>query len=127
MEPLIIKGTNATPNVVLNKDTNEFKISGNSLPEDVFSFYNPIIDWIKKYLESPNKSTVFTFQMVYFNTATSKVFIEIFKTLESLITAGFAVKVNWCYMEIDEDTLESGEEYASLLNIPFEFQKFESF
>ncbi len=45
MEVVNIKGTDDTPNVILDKDNAQFEISGRSLPEDVTMFYEPILPW----------------------------------------------------------------------------------
>ncbi|PLX15791.1 MAG: hypothetical protein C0599_16225 [Salinivirgaceae bacterium] len=54
MENLSIKGTDDTPSIELNKEQNIYTISGMSLPEDVKSFYRPVIDWFTKYFNEPN-------------------------------------------------------------------------
>jgi hypothetical protein len=50
MEVINIKGTDDTPNVILDKDNNLFELSGRSLPEDVNMFYEPILNWIENTL-----------------------------------------------------------------------------
>jgi hypothetical protein len=77
MEPLRIKGTYSTPTVVLDKDGEIFELSGRSLPDDVATFYSPILQWIDEYSKEPNDKTVFNFKLVYFNTATSKLLLNI--------------------------------------------------
>jgi len=54
MEVLSIKGTQETPEVMLDKQSGVFSISGKSLPEDVKEFYNPLIEWIENYSNEPN-------------------------------------------------------------------------
>ena len=120
MEPMIIAATDETPAVDLNPGTNTFSISGKSLPEDVTSFYDPILDWLEQYGQSPNDATDFTFQMDYFNTASSKMILDILMKLEEIMEDGNTVKVIWKYREDDEDMEEAGEEYADIVEIPFE-------
>ena len=69
METIKILGTDDTPNVTLDAENDIFEISGRSLPEDVTAFYDPILNWLDEYAASPNEKTVFTFKLVYFNTA----------------------------------------------------------
>ena len=57
MEKIILDPTNETPKVVLDKDSSMFEISGNSLPEDVNSFYTPILTWFDEYSANPNTKT----------------------------------------------------------------------
>lgn len=124
MEPLIIKATESTPSVTLDKANGIFEISGNSLPENVIAFYEPVFNWINNYITNPNPSTNFVFKLTYFNTASSKTIFSILSLLESLLNKGYKIQIDWCYMEIDEDTLDAGKEYAGVVKIPFNFKKF---
>jgi hypothetical protein len=120
MEAIKIKGTEDTPNVILDAAENMMEISGRSLPEDVSSFYGPILNWLADYVKSPNPKTVFNFKLVYFNTASSKLILDILMKLEELNKKGNEVLVKWFYPEDDEDMQEAGNEYADIVEVPFE-------
>ena len=120
MEVIKIKGTDDTPSIILDKDNEILEISGRSLPEDVSTFYEPILNWLDEYAESPNSKTVFSFKLVYFNTASSKLLLDILMKLEDLYENGNDVLIKWYYPEDDEDMQEAGEEYADIVDIPFE-------
>lgn len=120
MEVLDIRATNDTPKVLLDPENNIFEISGRSLPEDVVSFYKPVIDWLDEYKESPNKETEFVFKYIYFNTATSKLIQDILVKLEEVKDQGSDVRILWFYEEEDEDMLDLGEEFSENVDIPFE-------
>jgi len=120
MEVIKIKGTDDTPSIVLDKDNEIFEISGRSLPEDVSTFYEPILNWLDEYAGDPNSKTVFSFKLVYFNTASSKLLLDILMKLEDLYENGNDVLIKWYYPEDDEDMQEAGEEYADIVDIPFE-------
>ena len=120
MEVIKIMGTDDTPSVLLDAASNTFEISGRSLPEDVNSFYAPIVAWMEKYNQSPNAKTVFNFKLAYFNTASSKMLLDILMKLEELHNAGKEVLVKWHFAEDDEDMKEAGEEYADIVDVPFE-------
>jgi hypothetical protein len=120
MEAIKIKGTEDTPNVILDAAENQMEISGRSLPEDVSSFYGPILNWLADYIKSPNPKTVFNFKLVYFNTASSKLILDILMKLEDLTKKGNEVLVKWHYPEDDEDMQEAGNEYADIVEVPFE-------
>ncbi|MBR5663140.1 MAG: DUF1987 domain-containing protein, partial [Bacteroidales bacterium] len=94
--------------------------SGRSLPEDVAVFYEPILDWIDRYSEEASGKTIFNFKLVYFNTASSKMILDILLKLEEMHEAGKDVLVRWHYPEDDEDMEEAGEEYADIVDVPFE-------
>ena len=121
MEVVNIKGTDDTPKVILDKSNSLFEISGRSLPEDVNMFYEPILKWIEQYTEQPNSETIFNFKLEYFNTASSKVILDIMLKLEEIHEAGNKVIVRWHHRDDEEDMLEAGEEYADIVAIPFEY------
>ena len=59
-------------------------------------------------------------QLEYFNTSSSKCILDVFKKLENLHNKSVAeVVINWYYEEDDEDMLEAGEDYQSILKLPF--------
>jgi uncharacterized protein YkuJ len=120
MEPLDIKATNDTPRVLFDPDNNLFEISGRSLPEDVVTFYQPVLDWLDEYTRTPLKKTDFVFKYIYFNTATSKLVQDILIRLEHLQEMGLEIKVSWYYEQDDEDMLDLGIEFKENVNIAFE-------
>ncbi len=120
METMKILGTDDTPTVILDAENEIFDISGRSLPEDVTAFYDPILNWLDEYATSPNEKTVFSFKLVYFNTASSKLLLDILMKLEEMCEDNRNVLVKWFYPEDDEDMQEAGEEYADIVNVPFE-------
>ena len=120
MEVIKIMGTDDTPNVIFDAENEIFEISGRSLPEDVSSFYEPIISWLDEYSKNANVKSVFNFKLVYFNTASSKMLLDILMKLEEIYESGKEVLVKWFYPEDDEDMQEAGEEYADIVDVPFE-------
>jgi len=120
MQTLNIIATEDTPEIKFNGETNEFMISGRSLPEDVTTFYKPVFEWLEVFstLEAPG--TVFKFKLEYFNTASSKIILDILMKLEDIMESRQSeLKIEWYYFESDDDMLEAGEEYKELVEIPF--------
>lgn len=122
MDVIKIKGTDDTPNVILDADNNIIEFSGRSLPEDVATFYAPILEWIDGYAKQPNEKTEVIIKLEYFNTASSKMILDILLKFEEIHNEGHDVVVSWYYMEDDEDMEEAADEYADIVDIPF--QKF---
>lgn len=120
METIKINGTDDTPGIVLDVASEVFEISGRSLPEDVTAFYDPVLNWLDEYAEKPNPKTEFVFKLTYFNTASSKVLLDILMKLEDINNDGHEVIVKWYSPEDDEDMQEAGEEYADIVDIAFE-------
>lgn len=125
MEPIRLTGTDESPEVVLDPSTGEFKFSGKSLPEDVKEFYLPILDWIEEYAKNPIDETVIEFKMEYFNSASSKQILDILERFAKINETGKKIKVNWLYIEDDEDMAEAGESYGDIVDIPFEIIPYE--
>jgi hypothetical protein len=120
MEILNLEGAEDTPKIILDKTNGIFEISGRSLPEDCAEFYKPILEWISKYGSNPNPKTNFAFKLEYFNTASSKLILDILSKLEDIP----GISVSWYYDEDDEDMQEAGEEFSELVEIPFEFKTY---
>lgn len=120
METIKINGTDDTPGIILDAASEVFEISGRSLPEDVTAFYDPVLNWLDEYAEKPNPKTEFVFKLTYFNTASSKVLLDILMKLEDINNEGHEVIVKWYSPEDDEDMQEAGEEYADIVDIAFE-------
>ena len=121
MEPLFIAEEQSSPQITLNKEKSIFEISGNSLPEDVLTFYAPVLKWLEEYLNQPNQKTEFHFKFLYLNSSSSKVILDILVLLEKIAAQGNYVLIVWHYIELDEDMLSTGKEYESMVNIPFDF------
>lgn len=61
------------------------------------------------------------FNFEYFNTASSKVIMDIIEKLKILQDNGSQPEINWHYIEEDDDMLEAGEDYSDITEIPFNF------
>ena len=120
MDCLDIRATNDTPRVFLDPESNIFEVSGRSLPEDVVTFYQPVLDWLDEYKKVPNNHTEFVFKYIYFNTATSKLVQDILIRLEQIHESGNTVQIIWYYEQDDEDMLDLGEEFEETVAVPFE-------
>ncbi len=120
METIKIQGTEDTPKIILDKENDLLEISGRSLPEDVTAFYEPVLTWLDEYAQNPSPKTIFNFKLIYFNTASSKLLLDILMKLEEIHEAGNDVLIRWHFPEDDEDMEEAGEEYADIVDVPFE-------
>ena len=120
MEIINLEGTEDTPKIILDKTNKIFEISGRSLPEDSSEFYQPVLDWLAEYEKDPLPETIFDFRLEYFNTASSKLILDVLTALETIDN----VKVHWYFFEEDEDMEEAGEEFSELVDIEFELKPY---
>ena len=125
MEPILIEGTPKTPTVNFDPAKGHIEIKGRSIPENSIEFYKPLIDWLEQYLSTPAKLTEVNIQLEYFNTSSSKCILDVFKKLEAIYKSGNEVVINWFYEEDDEDMLEAGEDYQSIIKVPFKMKEIE--
>jgi hypothetical protein len=104
------------------KTTGELRIEGKSYPENPVNFYEPLIDWLKEFkIQCPHKITM-NIRLEYFNTSTSKLVLYMFKILEDIyLSQKSDVIIYWLYNKQDEDMYESGLDYQSIIDLPFEF------
>ena len=127
MQPLKIEATDSSPRVEFNYTTKVYEITGESRPENASQFYLPILAWLDRFndfaheLPAESKDVNFKFDMEYMNSISMKFLFEILKKLETLKDKGCTIKVEWYYNQRDEDIKENGEEFATILHVPFQF------
>ncbi|HAP01859.1 MAG TPA: nuclear pore complex subunit [Bacteroidetes bacterium] len=123
MDNLIIESTVKTPEVKLN--SNGFlEISGKSIPENSIAFYQPLYAWLDNYATNPAAKTELKISLEYFNTSSSKCLLDVLRKLDVLNKSGkSSVSVTWYYEDGDDDMLEAGDDYKSLVPLPFSFMK----
>lgn len=119
MDSIFIEGTPKTPNVSFDGEKGALSLKGRSIPENSIEFYKPLVDWLDSYSGSPQPKTTCVIQLEYFNTSSSKCLLDLFKKMESMNKNGNEIEINWYYEEDDEDMLEAGEDYQSIINVPF--------
>ena len=119
MEPISIEGTAKTPTVKFDAATGVMEIKGRSIPENSIEFYKPIVDWLDEYAAGAKETTQVNVQLEYFNTSSSKCILDVFKKLEAINKGKSEVTINWYYEEDDEEMLEAGEDYESIIRVPF--------
>jgi len=119
MEPIIIEGTPKTPSIKFDTRDGVFEIKGRSIPENSVEFYKPLNEWLDQYMQTPLDKTVVNIRLEYFNTSSSKCILDVFKRLEAIHRSKHDVEINWFYEEDDEDMLEAGEDYDSIIKVPF--------
>ena len=121
MDPISISKTSRTPKVEFDFSNNQFLIAGESYPEDFSAFYGPLLEKITGFLDGLNSSPIsFRFEMIYFNSSTAKIVMELFEALEQAAASGNQVVITWVYEAGDDNIKELGEEFAEeLINASF--------
>ena len=124
-EDFQIVETDITPTVRFSPKEGKFELSGESRPENVSKFYEPIYLWLDNYIESvldsadeKAKQKVVNFKFTYFNSTSAKCILFLLNKFEKLFKNGHNVQINWYYDQPDLDMKDSGEEYAKLCTMP---------
>lgn len=124
MENLIIAPGIKTPSINFLLENGLLEIRGKSIPENSIEFYRPIYEWIDAYVLQAQPKTQVTIGLEYFNTSSSKCLLDIFRKLENLHKSGKSeVTINWLYEEEDEDMMEAGDDYQTIVKVPFVITK----
>ncbi|MDF1672684.1 MAG: DUF1987 domain-containing protein [Vicingaceae bacterium] len=121
MERLTIEPTDVSPNVIFDLTNNNFVISGRSVVTEVDSFYSPLINWLEVAQGRIDKRVDFVFDLEYFNIFSSKRILFILYRLADMRKSGVDVNVIWHFSMDDDDMKEVGEDFACMVNLPFEF------
>jgi hypothetical protein len=122
MEELRFSPTKNTPEIVLSPQ-GIIRIKGRSIHENVTDFFEPVEDWISEYIAVPAEITSVDMNLEYFNSASAKVFIHILQKITYVSLKHKKFVFNWYYEEGDDDILERGEYFASVLDVKFNFIK----
>ena len=120
METFALEGSKKTPTVHLDP-AGKVRIEGRSIPEDASKFFDGILSWIIEYARSPKDQTIVDIELEYFNSGSAKFVMQILRELSEVMHAGKELKINWYYEEGDDDILERGEYYASILDLDINF------
>jgi len=116
---MYIQATEESPEIIFDLDENIFSIKGRSVVSDVESFYAPVLVWLSEV--EFNDSVRFVFDFEYFNISSSKRILFILYQLNNLREAGKDIRVIWNFSIDDDEMKELGEDFAVMVNLPFEF------
>ena len=114
---LIIPGTTDSPLVKLDNESGRIEIQGKSTLSDPVGFYSGLLEQINNMHK--NKLRTLNIRLSYINTGSTKWMLFLIKQLEKMAEPLSAIVVNWYYEEDDESMEMTGQDYRSLLKIPF--------
>ena len=119
MKCLSIKGAQNTPKVRLCAKKGLIEISGRSAPRNSYEFYQPIVDWLEEYSKAPKPKTSVNINFNFFDTGSSRCFIDVLLILQNVHNINQGVEIKWYYDIDDDEMLESGYDFESITRIPF--------
>ncbi len=116
MNILYIQSSHTSPEVRLNSAEKILNLKGRSSPENSLDFYQKIYDSVDQYFIS-EKNLTLNVMFEYFNTSSSKCLFVLFRKLKNYLDIGNDITINWFYEEYDEDMLETGEDFATIIDV----------
>ncbi len=116
--------TKRTPEVYLDVNKGEFRISGRSMPVRPNDFYFLILRNIERYIENPANTTNVTFQLEYVDSASSKLLLALVMRLKKIKEKN-DLHIKWFYTEDDHDIYELGKTFSELSGCEFELAELE--
>ena len=120
MPGLNIDATSRTPAVVIDNDAHLFTLSGESYPEDISGFYGPLRVALNEALEQAETDFKVEIKLVYFNSSSARVLMEIMDQMDDKAGEGKNINVQWYCDPDDEITREFAEDICEdLENLTF--------
>lgn len=110
MKNLTVEATPYLPRIDFSVD-GKLVLEGRAIPEDATKLFDPMIEFAR---ELKTEEVIFKVNLEYFNTASSKKLLELFKHLDANNNVS-KVQINWYFEEGDEDSIETAEIYEDLL------------
>ena len=108
-----IAATDRSPHVDFDFDAGRLRMRGESYPEDVTSFYRPVLDALDKYFGALGTGDCrFELSLIYFNSASAKVIMFLMEMLDAAAAKGAGVDLFWYYDPEDDTMQELGEEFG---------------
>ncbi len=122
MKSVTISKTKKTPEVLVDYNRNTISITGISIPENAYEFYEPVLDEVKRFKETKTE-LLFDIYLEYFNSGSSRCLIGLF--LEAARPEGAFKKasVNWWVEQGDDELKQAGEVFEQISKLPFNYKE----
>lgn len=111
MENLYIAATISSPEVRFDAAQQSLEMTGESYPENTAEFYLPIIRVLQEAVREPDLPFTLSLEIIYANSSSSKVLMDMLDMLDEAAAEGKTVNVNWYYNADNENAKEVGEEF----------------
>ena len=113
MTNLNIVATSRTPKITFKTKAGTLLIEGESYPEDVTGFYDPVFAAVNDYLKSPDAKLDVDIKLIYFNSSSARALMELLDMMDDAGAKGAKVSIRW-YCDGDDDiTREFAEDISA--------------
>lgn len=119
MQDIVLSGTKSTPAIETDWLQGRLSLRGDSYPENAFEFFEPVLQWVDAYLSETEKPLDVELAVLYLNTSSIRILMDLFDELEAAHRAGRSVSLNWHYEAGNERMAELAEEFREDCSFPF--------
>lgn len=120
MNRLELSATASTPAVLADPEQGLLELRGDSYPENSFQFFSPLLEWVQTYLRDQTRALRLDLHLLYLNTSSVKVMMDLFDLLENAHQDSQSVGVVWYYAPENGRIAELAEEFKEDCTFPFE-------
>lgn len=120
MNSLNITGTSATPQIVGDWESGTLSMKGDSYPENPLVFFNPVLDWVERYLSETDRPLHLKLELLYMNTSSIRAMMEILEMMDEAYEQKRDVSLVWYHATANERVAEVAEEFREDHAFPFE-------
>ncbi|MBR7887724.1 biofilm regulation phosphoprotein SiaC [Marinomonas sp. A79] len=119
MNDLRIEGSASSPTVKGDWQNGVLYMEGDSYPENSYELYSEMITWVTRFLKDRSEPLTLELSLLYLNTSSIKVMMDMFDDMEECFQQGRAVAVNWYFDAENERVAELAEEFKEDCTFPF--------
>ncbi|MCB5161101.1 biofilm regulation phosphoprotein SiaC [Marinomonas algarum] len=119
MNDLVIEGTVSSPTVKGEWQSGTLYMEGDSYPENSYELFGSMTEWITRYLQESDQPLTVELKLLYLNTSSIKVMMDMFDDMEAAFQDGRKVAVNWYFDAENERVAELAEEFKEDCTFPF--------
>lgn len=117
---LNISETSSTPAIRANWQDGTVHMQGDSYPENSFELFQPVIDWVERFLREAKRPLRLELDLLYLNTSSIRALMDILDMLEEAHTRGTSISAVWRYDAANERVGQLAEEFKEDCTFPFE-------
>ena len=119
MNNLTIAGTSSSPSIQADWQEGRLSMQGDSYPENSFELFQPVIAWVNDFLTQETRPLRLEFELLYLNTSSIRVLMDILDMAEEYYRQGRAVSLAWRYDAGNERVAELAAEFKEDCSFPF--------
>lgn len=130
MNKIEIEQSKNSPYINFDPNSGTFTIIGESRPENVRLFYEPLLEWMHKYTDeigsgvsNATKELIMYIRLGYFNSSSAKYIFDLLHQYHQIEKHGIKTRLEWQYDEGDEDMKQAGLDLSEMLDFQFDYNE----